>query len=310
MKLSYLPVNFRVKFISPVRVDNNPLFVLRSVLGKQLKTLCCVSPHTVCKTCMYTKACVYACVFESIVDKKNEALPGRNTISHPYCVAQGNYTFEKDNVLSEMGFVLTLFGDKAIEYLPYFYGAFVRAGKEGLFKERIPFEILSIKVNGESLLVNQDTLRTDFTIPTFDLLQEDNLDSKNNKEILIELKTPLRFKVNGNYSKYFSARDFWNCLYRRAKTMFIAYGIDSYNEDFPILSETGTNIIEKNLYWNNIKHYSARQKNEMELGGVVGTIKLNGPLSNLEKNLLEFARIANAGKNTNFGLGQIDYWMR
>ena len=92
--------------------------------------------------------------------------------------------------------------------------------------------------------------------------------------------------------------------------MFIAYGIDSYNEDFPILPETGTNIIEKNLYWNNIKHYSARQKNEMELGGVVGTIKLNGPLSNLEKNLLEFARIANAGKNTNFGLGQIDYWMR
>lgn len=46
----------------------------------------------------------------------------------------------------------------------------------------------------------------------------------------------------------------------------------------------------------------------MELGGVIGTFKLKGSFNDFELALLNLAKISNAGKNTVFGLGQIDYW--
>lgn len=306
MKLSYLPVNFQIKFVSLVKVDNNPLFVLRSVFGKHLRQMCCVAPQTACSACIYNKGCAYGSVFESIVEKKNHALPGRNTISHPYCVAQTNFLVVKNNCISIFNFTITLFG-KAIDYLPYIYTAFLHAGKEGLFKERIPFEIIDVQVQGKSIQTDGNNLQVDFTVPIFDLCQENSVSGR---ELLVELKTPLRFKVNGSYKKSFTSQDFWACLYRRARTMFLAYGQDCSIEDFPSLPETATTIVDKFLHWQDIAHYSARQKKTMELGGLVGSVRFSGAVSNFEIRLLEFAKIANAGKNTNFGLGQIDYWMR
>ena len=69
-------------------------------------------------------------------------------------------------------------------------------------------------------------------------------------------------------------------------------------------------ISEKNMSWKDFRHYSARQKNSMTLGGSSGSFKLEGTFSAMEQNLLEFARFANAGKNTNFGLGQMDFWAK
>ena len=46
----------------------------------------------------------------------------------------------------------------------------------------------------------------------------------------------------------------------------------------------------------------------MELGGIVGSFKMEGEFSEVEMGLLRMNRIAGAGKNTNFGLGQIDFW--
>ena len=306
MKLLYLPVNFQIKFATPVKADNNPVFVLRSILGKQLRQMACISRQSVCLTCMYNKTCAYAYIFESIVEKKNSTLPGRNTISHPYCVSQNSNFVYQDVILESFDFTITLFG-RAIDYLPYFYAAFVRGGREGLFKERIPFEIEDVKINGDSLLLNKESIRTDFEVFVFDLFQpEENL----GQELSIKLKTPLRFKSNGTYNKTFSAQAFWNCLYRRAKTMFLSYGQDCKEDDFPDLPQTATVITDSTLHWMNVKHYSARQKYAMELGGVVGNMSFTGNLSNLEVRLLEFAKIANAGKNTNFGLGQLDYSIR
>ena len=67
---------------------------------------------------------------------------------------------------------------------------------------------------------------------------------------------------------------------------------------------------EKALVWRDSMHYSARQKTAMELGGSMGSFKMKGVFSNFEISLLELAKIAGAGKNTNFGLGQLDYWIR
>ena len=66
-------------------------------------------------------------------------------------------------------------------------------------------------------------MNTDFE--NYEWKSGENIFGQNSEqEILIELRSPLRFKVNGKYTKDFSASDFMNCLYHRAKTLCQLYG--------------------------------------------------------------------------------------
>ena len=306
MKVLYLPVRFIFKFEKSVYADTYPSFVLRSILGMNLKQICCISRKSECQTCMYNKSCSYATIFETIEVSSNEILPGRNRISHPYTITDNSKFDVRNRKIDKFEFTITLYG-KTIQYLPYIYAAFVRGGYNGMFKTREKYVVEDVLVNGKSILLDENTIQNDVLPFSFSYENQSNINE--NKEILVELKTPLRFKVNGKYKDDFLANDFFACLYRRFKTMMLMYGTEIPDE-FPKQSETNLKIEDRNLKWIDYSHYSARQKTAMELGGLIGTLKLVGNISDFELILLDFAKVANAGKNTNFGLGQIDYWIK
>ena len=154
IRFTYLPVHFFLCFDTAVYADNSPVFVLRSVLGKQLRSMCCIARTNKCPTCLYNKTYAYATIFETILGQDNAVQPGRDRASHPFAVS------------------------------------------------------------------------------------------------------------------------------------------------------------DVQVAWRDTTHYSARQKRAMALGGVQGKIRLEGEFSPFELALLEFNHICNAGKNTNFGLGQMDYWTK
>ncbi len=304
MKLQYLQVTFNLHFLEKTYIDTNPLFVMRSMLGKNLRSMCCISKTSVCGECLYNKTCVYSYIFETCLSPENQTLPGRNKGSHPFSLSVEK--LQRENPVDDYSFVLTLFG-KAVDYLPYVYAAFVRAGQSGIFKARSQFEILSVTANKKNLLIDQNHLDIVNTPPY--ICVADNKETPQNGEILIELKSPLRFKVQGKFTLNFTAQDFFNCLYRRAKTLCSLYGEISETEiEQKYLPSSSLKITEKKLKWIDFKHYSARQKTQMELGGIVGSFKIEGEFSEFEMGLLRMNRIAGAGKNTNFGLGQIDFW--
>ena len=302
MPLSYLPVRFHLRFASPAIADNPPLFVLRSLMGMHLRSMSCVSPNTKCPDCMYKSTCAYAFLFETILPTENKIAPGRDRASHPFAFTDG--TLLSDGTISEYDFTITLFG-KACEYLPYTYASFVRAGKNGVFKSRTPFSIIKVCVGEKNILIDSEHIDTSAPVNLWKL--NEDLPSKNG-EVLVELHTPLRFKYGGKYGSDFSAKDFMNCLFRRMKTLCALYG----SLDLKLEYKAGEKIeiADKRLEWKECKHYSARQKKAMSLGGVTGTFKLRGTFTALEQNLLEFSKLFNAGKNTNFGLGQFDYWTK
>lgn len=302
MKLSYLPVRFHIVFDSPVYADNPPLFVLRSMLGKLLRSMCCIAHKSKCQECLYNKNCVYTFLFETILPSANNITPGRDRASHPFVFTSGTLRAGKE--ISEYDFTITLLG-KAIDYLPYVYTAFVHAGKEGVFKSRTPFIVDKVEADKKNILLDADHLDTSAVPKTWSF--NGNLSDKTG-EILVELRTPMRFKYDGNYGTDFSVQDFFSCLYRRMKTLCLLYGkTENLIECQP--SKT-INIIEKNLVWQDYNHYSARQKENMSLGGITGTLKLSGTFSAAEQNFLEFARLFSVGKNTIFGLGQLDFWTK
>lgn len=304
MTISYQQFDFTIKFLEPAKVDVNPLFILRSMIGKNLRSMCCISKQSTCSECMYNKTCAYIFLFETILLQENPLLPGTNRASHPFALSTKK--LQRENPLSEFNFTITLFG-KAVEYLPYIYAAVVRSGKDGLFKSRTQFEVVDVSIDGKNIMINENQLDTG--IPPKEWSFDFNNNDKKQAEILVELKSPLRFKTNGKYSLDFSARDFMKCLYRRAKTLCMLYG--TWEDELNNYEPTECISIEgKNLRWLDFNHYSARQKEEMELGGVLGSFKLSGEFSSFELALFELNRIANTGKNTNFGLGQIDFWKR
>lgn len=323
MTLSYLPVHFFIEFESPAKVDKPPLFVLRSVLGKELHSMSCLAHNSVCADCMYNHTCAYSFLFETILSQQNEVVPGRDRASHPFAFTQAanvsgaGHPVSPESALQKYDFTITFFG-KAIEYLPYVYATFVRAGKNGLFKARTPFVVKSVFADDRNILLEEGRLDTSLS-PKLIEFTDDGGEVKKG-QVLVELKTPLRFKCGGKYTADFSAQDFMNCLYRRARTLCQLYGEAGRGEVFTDDGESksasnytpGANltIIEKNLRWSENQHYSVRQKNAMKLGGVTGTFKLAGAFTPTEVGLLEFARIANAGKNTNFGLGKLDFWTK
>lgn len=304
MKLQYKQFDFTIKFLKPAKVDVNPLFILRSMIGKNLRSMCCISKQSTCSECMYNKTCAYAFLFETILLQENPLLPGANRASHPFALSTKK--LQRENPLAEFSFTITLFG-KAVEYLPYIYAAVVRSGKDGLFKSRTQFEVVDVSIDGKNIMINENQLDTG--IPPKEWSFDFNNNDKKQAEILVELKSPLRFKTNGKYTLDFLSVDFMKCLYRRAKTLCMLYG--TWEDDFNQYNPTKEISIEdRNLRWIDFNHYSARQKEEMELGGVLGSFKLSGEFSSFELALFELNRIANAGKNTNFGLGQIDFWKR
>lgn len=306
MQVIYLHVNFFLKFERTVFADTNPLFILRSMMGKNLRSMCCISKKSACPECLYNKTCAYSYLFETILPQDNSTLPGRNRGSHPFSFSE-KQNFNHKKQIETLDFTLTLFG-KAIDYLPYIYASFVRAGKDGIFKSRTKFEITKVCCNGKDILIGENKLNTDFECCEWKG-GENVFEQHTEKEVLVELRSPLRFKVNGKYTKDFSAVDFMKCLYRRAKTLCQLYG--EFDSDFDeYISDKSITIEEKALVWRDSMHYSARQKTAMELGGSVGSFKMKGVFSDFEISLLEFAKIAGAGKNTNFGLGQLDYWVR
>lgn len=304
MKLSFLQFEFNIEFIEPAIVDTNPLFVLRGMLGKNLRSMCCISRKSVCSECLYSKTCVYSYIFETILPSDNSVLPGRNKGCHPYSISVKNH--ERKNPITEYSFVLTLFG-KSVEYLPYIYAAFVRAGNDGIFKRRSQFKIRNVISGGRNILIDEAHLDMELEMQSWKSSGESKLSQH---EILVELNSPLRFKFGGRYGTDFSAQDFMGCLYRRAKTLCSLYG-ELSEEDFQrYIPSESLEITDRKIKWIDFNHYSARQKNSMELGGSVGNFKITGNFSDFELSLLELNRIAGAGKNTNFGLGQIDYWMK
>lgn len=302
MFICYLPVYFNINFFSPAHPDTLPLFILRSMLGKELHSMCCIAHKNKCPDCMYNKACAYAFLFETILPVENEIAPGRDRASHPFAFTGGSL-FSGDTI-SEYGFTITLFG-KACEYLPYIYAAFVRAGKNGVFKSRTPFSVTKVCVGEKNILIDLAHIDTTTSANIWNF--NEDLSTKKGK-VFVDLRSPLRFKYGGKYGMDFTAQDFMNCLFRRMKTLCALYG--SLDSELVYKVDEEISITDKRLEWKDNKHYSARQKKEMSLGGVTGTFKLRGTFTVLEQNLLEFNKLFNAGKNTNFGLGQFDFWTK
>lgn len=298
--LQYIDVKFNIKFEKPFLFYTSPPIVFRSILGSRLKRLSCLAPNAKCSDCQFNKTCVYAIVFETIIEKDTAFLNGRDKGSHPF-------RFKMDNPIklrmpiTDFTIIIQLYGF-AIQYLPYIYYALCEAGKNGLFKKKSVFHISEVSVHGVNLLKEDGNLRTNFTASTWNYVSSTFTEGKK-IENNIKMVSPLRFRVQGKYTDNFSAQDFFECIQRRLVTICSLYG--TYKRDKIYCAPDTVAIKNSKLVWLDYEYNSHRQNKKIKMGGVIGNFDLIGILNEYDIALLNFVHIFGAGKNTNFGLGDI-----
>ncbi len=302
MKLSYTKTAFSLKFESPVRWSTIPTFFIRSILGVYLKKICCIQRQSVCDNCILVQSCAYSVLFESPLPQDNSILQGRNRAYHPFILTHGSVS---DNGLG-YDFILTLIG-KGIEYFPFVIYALQQAGKEGVFASKVHFEVSQVldEINQNSLLGK--ALRRP-VVQQFDLSPQENPVVNS---VIVLFRTPARIKYMGKYTTMFDSYSFFGNLYRRTVSLALLY--ENQENDINDHSihkfhiPTDICITDRKLLWKDFKRYSHRQHTEMELGGVIGSLLLQGTVGWQEQKLLEGGRLFHIGKNTVFGLGEMSY---
>jgi hypothetical protein len=302
MNLSYKKIRFVISLTKKVRFPAPVPFLFRSIIGFQLRKMCCIAHNNVCADCMFNATCIYGLTFESIVPKSNAALSGRDRISHPIIISAEEFMGkEGDSVILNI-----IFLGPAVPYVPYYYYALKKGGELGITKERVPYQINDIvefpnTAKEHSVKTNEEQIDTRMEPELWEF--DPKIVTKIQKKCKITLLSPLRIKAEGHYVRQLVDGEFAMCLHRRAQVLCSQYGRNDLTGDYQF---SGNWVIaEQNLKWRDYVHYSARQKKAMRLGGLMGDFTVSGDFSSYEYAILQFAELFHGGKNTNFGLGKM-----
>lgn len=203
MQIDYLKYSIKIKLEKNTRFQSSPSFIIRSILGYNLKKIACILKRNSCDSCDLKITCAYSYIFETPLEKDNKILKGRNKLSHPYSICT---SFEPNQETDTIKLDLNLFG-RGVDYFPYIYHALKEAGKTGLGRERISYEITNILVNHQSILgkdgslTNMDKSVWDYSVSmldnkifhsTHDKVTSESLTTSQSKEDLFS-KPSLKF---------------------------------------------------------------------------------------------------------------------
>jgi len=264
-----------------VRINTNhtaPFFtgsMLRGALGYALKKVTCINPSYKCEGCFAQSSCLYYNFYEQ-----------QNRFH--------NYRFEIELNSGKFDFGLYLFNE-ACEKLPYVLSALQMTLTElGLGRENLTFHDLIIKLNGEDIYdakefrsfdsIEQKTLQLDSFCPN----------------VKIKLRTPLRIKKNNKFLREdVDLEDILRSVYQKEQEF------NTGQKAFKLAYEPRYTTTVKALRYQSLVRKSNRQKQKLNMDGVVGEIAVMG-IDEQSYRLLKIGEVIGVGKQTVMGLGWIE----
>jgi hypothetical protein len=275
---------------------------LRGIIGKHLRQLSCMTKTSDCTGCQLIKNCPYGMVFEkgNNHDAPLEKVPTSGFILRPPSWGESIYKIGESFYFS----IIVL--DALQSYVPYLIVAVQRMAQQGLGQHRMMCDVA----------FSTDTFSWWNELPNVPLpnVPLPNVPLPNgtiSKNILLQLnlKTPTRLQANHQIittknTEQEIITELLNASYRRVKLKYPKTQILTK----PLISQNMT-IHENNLRWRDWERYSSRQKQAMKLGGLTGSITFEISHEDYAswRPFLSAGHLIHIGKNTNFGLGQIDF---
>ena len=280
----------------------------RGGFGSALKKVSCTVRHGECPNCLLAERCLYARTFEDI--KKQSQPAGRIAQPpRPYIIQPPLETKCHYDKGDSFDFNLLLFGETN-EYLPYFIYAFEAMGKTGLGKkiggQRAIYILDSVELNNQQIYSSSDQQLT-ADDRGFDLQLNKPSSVLEEGKLLLTIKTPLRLKFDNHFQEKLPFSLLVRAMLRRISSLFETYDNGEPQLDYRGLVERTKQIetCQDDLHWFDWQRYSNRQEAKMLMGGMIGSITYQGKIGEYLP-LLELCRELHLGKQTAFGLGQID----
>ena len=264
---------YRVRFNaeSALSFTDFPGSAWRGALGHSLARLACSSGTRGCPPCRSPQACAYGYLFETAPPPGAAKMRKYNQVPHPFTLRLEE-TAEQACTLRAH-----LFG-RANGYLPLFVAALRQAAQspKGIAGNRLVLE----SVSQESAPGSGDWRRIDhpagMLLPLAPVVP---VPPPCPESVEVHLLTPLRVKIGGRPAGKatldFGA--FFSVLLRRISMLTYFHGDVALETDFKSLTLAARSVrMQVALQWREQVRYSARQKSEMKLGGVVGTLRSEG----------------------------------
>ncbi|MCP9447331.1 MAG: CRISPR system precrRNA processing endoribonuclease RAMP protein Cas6 [Nitrospira sp.] len=312
-----LPLSFG-RFTATFRLDGSLMLpayagsLFRGSFGWALRRVVCVTRSHDCLPCPLRDRCVYPWVFETPPPTDTKIMRKYPAAPHPFVLIppNGGRTIEAGRTL-DLG--LTLFG-RTVGWLPHFIFALERMGRTGLGGRRVTASLVAVDgwLDGHRHPLYSADERTLRGVETFTerrvlpgvppAVGEPTFSQR----VAIEILSPLRVRYRERLSATLDFHVLVRSLLRRLAGLsyFHCDGDPSnvsFREWIALAEEVRT--VSSSLTWSDWTRYSSRQRTDMELGGMTGSIVFEGSLAPFLP-LLRLGEVAHAGKGTSFGLGR------
>ena len=308
--------NFTIQPTEEILLPDYKGAALRGGFGFAFKKATCLSRDRQCGPCMLKTACAYYTVFETKVPKETaQRLRIGADAPHPFVLDPPMTERQHFHPGSTISYGLTLFGS-AIDKLPFFVYAFMILGEDlGIGRGRGRFKLLTVEDDNGKNIYDEGNLSGGFAVYS----AQDILESAGTGDQLltIKFKTPVRMKTAwqrdlgpGLLTSVTNDDAFYlmlKLLYHRAFVLAQLYGDNPvpqvYNSrDLPLQSGE-VKLQESRTHWLDWTRYSTRQKQEMQLGGMLGTVSFSGKTGKYLP-LFKLGEYLHIGKGSTFGLGK------
>jgi len=248
--------------------------MIRGAMGYALKKVTCINPSYKCEGCFASSGCLYHKFYE----EKNSLHQYR------FDIVLGSDKFD---------FGLYIFSE-ATQSLAYLLRALQMTLEEtGLTKEKYKFNDFKIWVNGQEVFDGK-------RFKSLDILPKELKVDSFCPNVKVKLLTPLRIKKNNKFLRdNVDLEDILRSIFQREAELSRAEKV------FKLDYEPSYTTTVKALQYKSLVRNSNRQKQKMNMDGIVGEIAVLG-LDKRSYELLKLGEVIGVGKQTVMGLGRIE----
>jgi hypothetical protein len=291
--------------VRPLALPDYAGSALRGVFGHALKELACVTLARDCRGCALLRTCPYPAVFET--PPPDDARRIYSDIPHPFVVEPPAWGTVDIPTGAALGVGLVLIGP-AQQHLPLLLHAWERALRRGLGSAGGTARLLRVRALDHSDPDAGPVLETGPDARLRDHPASLPLPAPGAapKTVRVELLTPLRLKRDGRPLRpgQLQPRDLLMALVRRTADLCELQLGRRTGWDFAALSRQASAVAgSARLEWRDATRWSNRQQQHTPLGGLVGTIDLEGDFAPFWQ-LLHLGQWLHVGGKATFGLGR------
>jgi hypothetical protein len=284
---------------------------LRGGFGHTFKRLACAEPWPCGDRCQRGNACPYGYIFETAPSENTEVLSTFQDAPRPFIIEPPDDQRTRIPSGERLTFGLALVGH-AIRFLPYFLAVFRELGRTGLGRNRGQYHLLAmdaVSPYGDktvSVYRDEDQIVRDVDAVVGSDAITAGASTLPTDQITLTFLTPARLKHRGRWVKHGPPFDaLIKTLLGRISSLSYFHCGQRFETDFRGLIDRAAEVrvARCETRWEDWSRFSGRQKQRVEMGGLVGRIIYEGDLSDYLP-LLALGELVHVGKGTVFGNGQ------